>query len=51
MDYKKCGAIDCVWYDTDCVLCDYCEYDRRSDNAYYEGREAGEVMDAICGKM
>lgn len=47
MDYKKCGAIDCVWYDTDCALCDYCEYEKRDDVAHYEGHEASEMIDMI----
>lgn len=32
MEYKKCGAIECVYYDTDSPFCDICEYDKNNDH-------------------
>lgn len=32
MEYKKCGAIECVFYDSDSPFCDICEYDKNKDH-------------------
>lgn len=47
MEDKKCGAIDCVWYDTDCAFCEVCEYDATDSEAYYDGQEVLDVADII----
>lgn len=47
MDLKKCGAIDCVWYDTDWAWCGVCEYVKQDDKTHHEGHEADETDDMI----
>lgn len=47
MEEKRCGAIDCVWYDTDCAFCETCEYDATGYDAYYEGQGVLDVADII----
>lgn len=47
MKEKRCGAIDCAWYDTDCAFCEICEYDATNGDAYYEGQGVLDVADII----